>query len=398
MSDGTIRVPADARAETTPRRRWRVATIIGAALLVVMAIPLSAPRAAAQGAPPAVTNVPVTLPIPEVTLQGVSCVGSRCVAVGYQCGAGGCGGFMRGAIMVSTDAGQSWRAARFPATAGFLHDVTCSGPTCLAIGMSRPGVHGSYLVVRSVNGGASWRLSTLRPPVLISVSCASPRVCFATVDSRLTAKGIAIDPEVLVSHDAGSTWQRTAIPALQEFNGANVTCGSATSCVVTVFATESGALTHLWLTTNSGKTWSTGAIPWRGPDDPLALQCASRLVCIASGAGGGGTNFVATTRSSSAQWSAATVSTWLPSVAGCATTTTCFAAGNVLVPWGGAVVDEVTVSPLRQVTVPLHAASGVPTPVAISCTATYCVLVGALYTVSNGQATSLAPYVARWSL
>ncbi len=203
-------------------------------------------------------------------------------------------------------------------------------------------------------------------------------------------------PDVLISRNTGSTWERTVVPALEQFNSASVTCGSSTSCVVTVFATDSGALTHLWLTTTSGTTWSAGAILLRGPDNPLALQCASgRVHCI------GCRRRCDQLRRDDTLIEHAVVSDHrldrLPRVAECATTTLCFAAGNVLVPWGGAVVDEVTVRPLRLVTVPLPATSGIPTPVAISCTATYCVLVGALYTVRNGQATSLAPHAARWS-
>ncbi len=308
---------------------------------------------------------------------------------------------MPSAIMVSTDAGQTWRSARFPSIVGFLHAVTCSGLTCLAIGMSRPGVHGSYFVVRTVNGGATWGLSTLRPPIIGSVTCVTSRMCLATDMSRQLANGSLVDPRVLVSHDAGRTWGPTATPALPVHDSPSVTCGSPTSCVVTAIAPATGAVDALWSTTTGGRMWVHGEIPWHGAGGPFALTCVSGSVCAAVGgvssAPRAGNGVAASTLSSGARWSSISTPSVVSRTLGCADSSTCFLAGNVTATWGGAVLEELTVSPPHLTTLSFPASSGVVSPDAISCTTAYCVLVGALYAVSNGQATSLAPYVARWS-
>jgi len=149
------------------------------------------------------------LPTGFVGTGTLSCpANDPCLIAGYTPTSTGHG---QGAIALSPDGGQSWVPASVPNGAGLLQGATCLSPSvCLAGGSTSTTVsdvvpaHG--LLLRSVDGGHTWAVSTT-PPVddVYDISCPSARVCAMVgtnwVDSPAVATGA-----VAQSRDEGSTF------------------------------------------------------------------------------------------------------------------------------------------------------------------------------------------------
>jgi hypothetical protein len=154
-------------------------------------------------------------------LEGVSCSSpASCTAVGsYVAGSGA------NLPLAEQWGSEAWSAEAPPVPAGagkaLLHDVSCAGSECWAVGESEEAGKGSTaLVERRTSGG--WAVQALSEPVkaLTSISCASSSWC-AAVGSGLH-----------VQHWNGTGWSDRLAPNPGGESGqlTGVSCTSATSC------------------------------------------------------------------------------------------------------------------------------------------------------------------------
>ncbi|MCW8409363.1 glycoside hydrolase [Legionella sp. PATHC035] len=164
-------------------------------------------------------------------LNGVSCVGNNCTAVGETDGPTDVP-----FSYTSTDAGHSWSEATLLSLSGLpvgsegvgLNGVSCTGTQCVAVGLYRDS---SFAVVAPVsynssNNGVTWS-SIVLPPTnnfpsgfgrgeLFGVSCIGTN-CSA-VGSYSDTNNISL-PLAYYSADNGVTWT-TALPSISSISGA----------------------------------------------------------------------------------------------------------------------------------------------------------------------------------
>jgi photosystem II stability/assembly factor-like uncharacterized protein len=116
----------------------------------------------------------------------ISCpTGVSCSIIDYHFGGG--------AFLATSDAGSTWMSWPLPFA---THDVTgfsCLSPhVCIAL----VAAHGASHILRTTDGGASWKTSASTEPLLASLSCGSSTDCVA----------VGADGSVLDTVDAGSSW------------------------------------------------------------------------------------------------------------------------------------------------------------------------------------------------
>jgi len=254
-------------------------------------------------------------------LNGVSCVGGRCVAVGeYYYG-------KSGYTLAELLAGGKWRVQPSASIAGegALYGVSCTGSGhCLAVGgvvldasggrwriaskdsdllsVSCTGADSCVAVGTSANGrvplfatwnGRDWHAGTMHaaPPqaqylTVSGVSCASADHCVAVGNYQY---GITAQPspsnreQILAEQWNGRSW--TLLPTvnighLNELNA--VSCPSATDCTAIGSGTDSSPLAEQW----NGKTWRVESVPTVNPVGTVQLagvSCATAAFCVATG-------------------------------------------------------------------------------------------------------------------
>lgn len=134
-----------------------------------------------------------------LTLPDVSCTGSRCVATG---GSG---------VFSSTDEGKTWSyvstVAGSPAYQSIdLTTTYCKEDRCIAAGDGKLDNKLQPFLMHSKDGGQAWAYADIAKPVTpkaalyVTTSSCDKEVCVAT-GSTLKA-----DPLVLISRDAGASW------------------------------------------------------------------------------------------------------------------------------------------------------------------------------------------------
>jgi photosystem II stability/assembly factor-like uncharacterized protein len=163
---------------------------------------------------------------------------SRCYVVGSGPG--------DGVITTTDDGGRTWTTSKLPATGQFTEfALSCPSASVCYVGGNNvtPNMHGpivsAILVTR--DAGASWRTDTVPAGVVVaSIGCGSPTRCVA-VGSDIPTLSTST---VINTVNGGSTWRRQASPA----DGlTSVRCRSIAYC----WAAGPGAL----FTTNLGATW-----------------------------------------------------------------------------------------------------------------------------------------------
>ena len=213
------------------------------------------------------------------TLNGVSCIGSNCTAVGHS-------RYRRGEQSLnilplaysSNNGGSTWSLSLtsplpLPVgqTQGELHGVSCIDSNCTAVGNSFDdnGSNGQPLAYTSNNGGSTWSLSLTSPlPLpgsqtqgfLFGVSCTGTN-CTAVGDSS-DSNGQNQLPLAYTSNTGGSTWVLSLTSPLP-LPGGNQTEGflSGVSCIGSNCTTVGNSSSNLvplplaYTSTNGGSTW-----------------------------------------------------------------------------------------------------------------------------------------------
>jgi photosystem II stability/assembly factor-like uncharacterized protein len=241
-----------------------------------------------------------------------------------------------GAVVSTTDGGQTWTLEQDPTGAAAVTSVECTTRhRCLAL--ATDGM--TYWTSLSTNGGATWARGGDLPAgmsAVESLTCPSAQLCLVAGYSP-TGPGRG-SGAIATTTDGGSTWTAAILPAgvgvLRGVTCAGMTCLAAgtSSTATTGFVPSSG---QLLTSPDAGATWQ----PVSGPmahDDAFAVSCPNAKTCVVVGVDWVGktqpvpTGSIVATTDGGAQWRPARlryVPVGLDSVA-CPAVNRCFAAGN----------------------------------------------------------------------
>jgi photosystem II stability/assembly factor-like uncharacterized protein len=200
-------------------------------------------------------------------------------------------------IARTADGGATWSLAyalSAPVALGSsVNSVTCSGrSTCYAVGQ-RDGPHGLLapgLVLRSTNGGATWKALPGLPAAATpggyyccqanSIACISAKVCVVATGAPGDEDNEPIGA-LFISHDRGKTWTKRGRDRNAYFS---LTCNPTGVC------TAAGASTQGYPTVEridaSGTLLSRWTVTGYGQESLNGVSCLSASACYAVGDGG----------------------------------------------------------------------------------------------------------------
>jgi photosystem II stability/assembly factor-like uncharacterized protein len=157
----------------------------------------------------------------------------RCLVAGFTPTSPGNGG---GALATSNNGGASWSPAALPSGVGVLHAVSCAQQLCIAVGTSSTdtaGVEpGSGQILRSQDGGSSWKLIRQSLPIGVGfdVSCPNSLSC-AVVGASWTHTSPPIPKGAVVATTNGGSRWTSAVLRYVPVGVTSVTCPSSDHCV-----------------------------------------------------------------------------------------------------------------------------------------------------------------------
>ena len=316
----------------------------------------------------------------SLSFNSVSCVGTKCLAVGYPCAPAGCGGSIPSQVFVSSNAGASWRLVPIAATYTTLSSLVCATATrCLVVAEKLVGDSSELVILRSLTGGASW--SPVALPSGFSpyrVTCPTASTCWS-VGSRTSSAMAA----VARTSNFGNRWVQVNAPTGVGTLSA-VACSSAARClVVSGGATPQSASVRLTL--NGGATWRAVATP-PGFGSFGAIACTNVRHCVMVGY-----SMAAVSTDGGLTWSSRSVPKTASLFAvSCASSARCIAVGQFTPVSGPPAVFMTTNGGASWV------AQSVPTASpgllnAVSCGTLHCVSVGYV----SPSVTSASPFMIR---
>jgi len=382
-----------ARSETGVRAVVRMAAVLVMAVTLTGVISV-APEVIA-GTSPAGADGPwtvTTFGTPSSQINGVACPGSGvCVAVGAQ-NYDMFGLFGDSLIEYSRDGGRSWTSVPSIPDAT-LASVSCPTTSdCWAAGWLKVASSSVGIVLRSINGGATWSTEAQTPTGFSSpgslngtgftgITCPTSTQCYVWGDDSYGGVAFA-------SSDGGSSWYFIQPEQELYLTGAvnGISCWSALSCMlVTNDSTYYGVALTIDSTSNGGATWTEDALP-----DGLAqydsLVCPGAGMCTVTGSesfGGGysADGLIASTSNNGASWTTTPIP-WMEDVKAISCAATCMAVGpGNLANWNRGEVAAQTGSGAWGA---LSQPTGTPDLDAVSCIgANPCVVGG---TIPNGPA------------
>ncbi len=261
-------------------------------------------------------------------------------------------------LAISRDSGTTWQPVRSnaPASASFT-SASCAGASCLVAGQASGA---PWATGARVTAHPTWAPTTPLPDGsgIDAVACVE--------SSRCVVIGGQSPPHALLSTDAGQSWQTLgALPSSVQ-TITQMTCSSRSHCVAAGLSTTGGPV--VTSTSDGGTSWQTAALPTT-VSSVLSVACSSAGRCLATGRQGAQQSPVALLSTNGAQSFAITTSVGsvrTPLAVSCAATT-CVLVGSGSA--GGAAAVYRGVSPAS--TLALHF---VPTAlVAVSCpTSSWC--------------------------
>lgn len=299
---------------------------------------------------------------------------------------------------------------------GGFQDVSCSGPTCFAVGNFVSDATGRLQTLVERWNGTVWSV-VASPNVagaaynsLDSVSCPSATRCFAVGRTQVTAGGGSWD--TLIERWNGTAWSIVASPNAPNADFsllAGVSCSEPSNCtavgtsIANVNANTRSLIEH-W----NGAAWSVVASPVQGPRTSLfGVSCPTTTTCIAVGKYEVNNQSFFREQSLIARWNG---TSWSQVASGgsdsrlrsvsCVTPTNCFAVGdafngftwnNLIEHWDGT----------RWAVVAGPSRAGQATLLSgVSCaTATMCVAVGQYDSTTSTNpfaARTTKPFIERW--
>ena len=243
----------------------------------------------------------LALPLPKHTggsLNGVSCKGASCLAVGYYSTASG-----DHPVALRWNGKSLTQAAVPPLPAwgmgATLADVSCvTAVSCVAIGSATTSAGTTAVIIDTWNG-ATWAMRTVALPASMlavavnGLSCVSASYCAAGGMFAAASPGGSFGLLPLLVTWNGKAVATKKLPAPQGASLAMITdvsCASVTSCAATGISL-SPALTSSngFVDVLVGTTWKTASIAWpRGAasSELMAVSCTSPASCVAVGLDG----------------------------------------------------------------------------------------------------------------
>src|SRR5712691_1660011 len=185
--------------------------------------------------------------------EGIWCTSpANCMAVGDQ---------------ASRWDGRAWTPVRLTRV-DQLRTISCaSSGDCVATGISNAARFGDTTMAESWNG-TSWRVLPVPLESIQLISCASATFCLAVKNS---------EPPAAESWN-GSKWSALPPPSQQPAGVQDLSCSSASNCVLLGFDTAS-----IW----NGTSWQTTSTALAGKSVALdSVSCAAATMCMATGAEG----------------------------------------------------------------------------------------------------------------
>ena len=263
-----------------PVRRWtrRIITAWAAAILAL--------GVAAASAAPALASGWSIQPAPDLSgpaqggLSGVSCPGTKCLAVGDYVDTSG-------TQMPLADLwnGSTWSAQELPSvTGGNLEGISCtSASACTAVG-EYVDSSGAQVTLAERWNGTAWSIqltpsiAAASSAILYDVSCTSATAC-VSVGDYLNNSGVG---QLLVEAWNGTAWSiQTITTPASGGDLARISCSAPTAC--TALGQSSGAtLVERW----NGAAWTSQsmAIPAGATGGELyGVTCTAAELCTAVG-------------------------------------------------------------------------------------------------------------------
>jgi photosystem II stability/assembly factor-like uncharacterized protein len=233
-------------------RRVRQVLSLSAVTFTLAAAVLAPETGAAAEAPPTWQLLATTAS--SRNYGPIACSGTERCVVPYSGRVGG------GGVLVTSDGGGHWAAARLPGHAAYLGGATCaSTKECLVAGYSGDlATRSAGVAFRTLDGGRSWTQLSLPAAVgpgrgsqLFAVACHGASFCAAIGAGRPPASGATTSCGpgcvasgaaatyglvALESFDGGARWSTAAVrvPAGTQLN--SLACASAGSCQAVGFS------------------------------------------------------------------------------------------------------------------------------------------------------------------
>ncbi len=250
---------------------------------------------------PALVAVPSDGSYPAPFPWSVSCVGSRCVALGAYVAADGAG-----AVVAETLSGRSWTPTSLPLPPGgsygfpFTYEpqgaVSCSAiGLCVAVSSYQPSGGGQEALGEMLSDG-TWTPTSLPSPSGATsadpqgLSCPAPQACVAVGSYPPIGGGEGPLTETL----SGSTWTAGTLPLPVPSPDASISalsCISASSCVAVGGLYGVDHFQRPFEETLSGASWTAATLRFpdhsvpSGDANPVmqGLSCPSASSCVAVG-------------------------------------------------------------------------------------------------------------------
>lgn len=169
-----------------------------------------------------------------------------------------------GMFLKTTDGGRNWSAwGALPESTYYLLDLSFLSPDTGFVTTSRSSSVGRAGILKTVNGGLTWQILTI-PDSIVSV----PAIRFQTAVRGFAAGYQLVDGVitgvVLKTTDAGTHWEKSVFPAVENFTGLSVV-DSVTAYLAGVSPMGEGVV---YATHNGGTTWEL--LPFLG--DSILLE------------------------------------------------------------------------------------------------------------------------------
>jgi len=316
---------------------------------VVIAVLLAATLLAACGtasSPPLPDGTGYAATVPSVVLSVLACEPlAWCVAGGTNPASS------TGTASIEVSAGG--RAKWAPAATPPLPSTTLTAAGCWSSGclLGGAGPSGSVLVI--VNPARKVASTTASHPPGSGVSaltCVAPGRCLALVTATT-------DTAVFLTTNSGASWtQRSTLPAGLAVATA-ASCANPADCVVV--GTGAGGVAAAARSVDGGVRWRAAAVP-HGLQTFTSVSCGSARWCLATARRPNGTAILLKSTDGGLAWTVMAISVATPAAVTCTAIPTCVAAGGAQ---GGAITVDVRTHSPRALTLVY-----VPDPiVAVAC-------------------------------
>jgi photosystem II stability/assembly factor-like uncharacterized protein len=178
-----------------------------------------------------------------------------------------------GLEFTTADGGTAWTTVSLPATPGVASGLACPTAThCAAVSED---ALDRAIGLTTDDGGVTWKTFTISSHgigTMLGISCPTATLCQA-ITSAAPPVTATTRAQILTSTDGGLGWHLDPM-TLPSGDGQTMSCPSPTTCMA------SGS-SSLWVTTNSGASWTEEAPPGGGQYSVESASCGAPTMCVA---------------------------------------------------------------------------------------------------------------------